>query len=344
MDQRPIRVACLGAGWAARNRHLPGLRDHGGYELVAVVDPNPGRAESLARELGVPRHFQASAVSELPVADELDAVVCATPPLEHAAVIADALDAGKHVLSDKPLAVGAEQCERLVDLAAQRGLALCAVLNFQFARSTRQAAAMIDRGELGRTVALWAIQLSNPRRRLPDWIDDLPLGLFYDESPHLLSLAQVLAPATLEPLSATVVPSTAGLGTPAHVSAQMVAAGVPVTLQMSFEAPLSEWHLVVLGERGFVAIDLFRDIAVSGPNDGPHQARQVARTSLATTLSHWRGYLRSGLGHARGRLRYGADEVYRRFHDAVHGREATGIEAVAGLEVARLQDWIIASA
>jgi hypothetical protein len=124
----------------------------------------------------------------------------------------------------------------------------------------------------------------------------------------------------------------------------MRAGDVPVSIQMSFEAPLSEWHVLVLGEHGFASIDLFRDIVVMGPNDGRHEAGQVARTSLAATLSHWRGYLRSGTGHVSGRLRYGADEVYRRFHDAVHGRPAPGIAAADALAIARVQDWVVDSA
>ena len=345
MDDRTIRVACLGAGWSTRNRHLPGMRAHGGYEITALVDPVPGRAAALAGAMGVAHHFEASAVSELPIASEIDAVVCAASPRAHAEVIADALRAGKHVLGDKPLTVGADECERVMALASERGLVLCTALNFQFARSVLETRRAIERGRLGKTRAVWAIQLSNPRRRLPEWYEDLPLGLFYDESPNLILLARTFAPAALEPLSATVVPRTTGSGnTPAHVSVQLHAGGVPVSIQMSFEAPLSEWHVLVLGESGFASIDLFRDIAVIGPNDGRHDAPQVARTSLATTLSHWRGYLHSGPGHLRGRLRYGADEVYRRFHDAVHGRPAEGIAAADGLAIARLQDWVVDSA
>ena len=335
MDDRTIRVACLGAGWSTRNRHLPGMRAHGGYEVTALVDPVPGRAAELAGAMGVPHHFEASAVSELPIASEIDAVVCAASPQAHAEVIADALRAGKHVLGDKPLTVGADECERVMALASERGLVLCTALNFQFARSVLETRRAIERGRLGKTRAVWAIQLSNPRRRLPEWYHDLPLGLFYDESPNLILLARTFAPAALEPLSATVVPGATDSGnTPAHVSAQLQAGGVPV----------SEWHVLVLGERGFASIDLFRDIAVIGRSDGRHDAPQVARTSLAATLSHWRGYLRSGPGHLRGRLRYGADEVYRRFHDAVHGRPAEGIAAADGLAIARLQDWVVDSA
>src|SRR3712207_3045275 len=136
------------------------------------------------------------------------------------------------------------------------------------------------------------MQMSNPKRRLPDWFDELPLGLFYDESPHLIYSARAAAGGVdLEALSATVHPSNLGHeNTPAQIDAQFRAGTVPVTLQMNFEAPLSEWHVAVMGDNGLGVVDLFRDIAVYTPNDNGHLAMDVIRSSVMATLTHWRGY------------------------------------------------------
>src|SRR5918992_857004 len=99
---RRLRVACFGAGWATCNRHVPAMQAHGGFDVVVIADPVPGRAEDAARRLGVPRHLEAGSVDELPV--EVDAVTCATPPLAHHPVARGALEAGCHVLCDKPIA------------------------------------------------------------------------------------------------------------------------------------------------------------------------------------------------------------------------------------------------
>jgi len=198
-------------------------------------------------------------------------------------------------------------------------------------------------GRLGATRAIWALQMSNPARRLPDWFDELPLGLFYDESPHLIYLARALAGGDLEPVSATVQPSTLGhANTPAQISAQMRCGTVPVSFEINFEAPLSEWHVMVLGERALATIDVFRDIAVLTPNDRGHLALDVLRTSAASSWHHWRGYVRSGLGHVRGRLLYGNDEVFARFHRAATtGAPAEGISAADALAVLRAQHWVL---
>ncbi|MEA2367357.1 MAG: scyllo-inositol 2-dehydrogenase [Thermoleophilaceae bacterium] len=340
---RTVRLALFGAGWAAGARHVPAMRAHGGFELVAVADVHGERAAALARSAGGAGHHAAAGVEDLPDLDAFDAVACATPPATHAAVVEGALRAGKHVLCEKPLAVGADEVERLEALACENGVVLAVVHNFQFARSATRARHWIDSGRLGAIRSLRALLLSSPSRRLPPWYEELPLGLFYDESPHAIALARHLTSAELEPVSASVV---GGDGvTPSQLDLSLNAAGVPVGLHMSFDSPVSEWHTMVLGERGVASVDLFRDIATFVPADGGHGPREVLRSSAAATAGHWAGYVRSGIGHLRGSLRYGADEVYARFHSAVvDGRRPEGIEASDAVAVARVQDWAVDAA
>lgn len=338
-----IALACFGAGWVTTHRHIPAMRRHGGFDVVAIADRRGERAREAATRVGVPHHEQAEGVDQLSVADRIQAVSCGTAPFAHHRVIRSALEAGKHAISEKPFTMTLAEGEELAALARERGLVLAVVHNFQFARSVAQLRGWLDSGRIGRVRAVWAVQLSNPARRLPDWFDELPFGLFYDESPHLIYTARALAGAELEPVSATVHPSTRGLeNTPAAIDVQMRAGEVPVSIQMNFEAPLSEWHVAVLGDRGLGAVDLFRDIAVFTPNDGGHRALQVLRTTASASWHHWRGYLRSGAGHVSGSLRYGNDEVFRRFHHAiVHGGRPAGIDADDALAVLRIQHWIL---
>ena len=162
-----------------------------------------------------------------------------------------------------------------------------------------------------------------PARRLPAWYDELPHGLFYDESPNLIALARLFAGGgETVPLSARVQPGRDGGRTPAQVEAALTAGDVALTLLMHFEAPVSEWHVVVVGDRALAIVDLFRDVAVFTPGDRRHLALDTLRTSAATTVGHWAGVTRSGVQRVRGRLRYGTDEVVAQFHAAVTGRAA----------------------
>jgi hypothetical protein len=120
---------------------------------------------------------------------------------------------------------------------------------------------------------------------------------------------------------------------------------VPVTFQFNFEAALSEWQVAVIGDDAIAVIDVFRDIAIRVPNDRQHRSLEVLRTSATATLQHWLGYLRSGPPHLQGRLLYGNDEVFRRFHDAVVSRtQPAAIGPDDALDVLRTQHWIVQAA
>jgi predicted dehydrogenase len=338
-----IRVASVGAGWVTRARHLPALRRSGAFEVVGIIDRHADRAEQTAASHRLPRWAVTDRL-EAPWLAEVDAVTIGTPPAAHFPLARAALAAGKHVLMEKPVALMPSEGEELERLARQQRRVLAIVHNFQFARSAEMLRRKIAGGSFGRVTSVCALQFSNPQRRLPPWYESLPWGLFYDESPHLLYLIRSFAgePTLLE---ASVVPSTTGGRTPAVVTARFDCRGVAASLYMNFEAPVSEWHLCIVGERRLAVLDVFRDILVEMPPDGGHLARDIMRTSACATISHWRGVVTSGLLLVRRRLLYGNEEVVRRFAAAVRGgAQPEGIDIADGLRVLRLQHAIMSVA
>ena len=334
-----LKVAVIGAGWVAGARHIPALRRSRRCEIVGVIDKHGDRAEALAR-----RYKLRNAADSLdaPWLAGADACTVAVSPMHHFTVVADLLERGKHVLMEKPMCATVAEGEKLVALADERRRVLAIVHNFQFARSVSQARASLAQGRWGRITALHGFQLSSPDRRLPTWFEQLPLGLFYDESPHLLYLLQAFA-GPLQVRRASQIASTRGAVTPAVLQVELDASGVPATLFMNFEAPISEWQLMVLTERGAALVDIFRDILIFVPHDGRHEARNVVRSSRSLLWGHASGFLRSGLRMLAGRLLYGNDEVVRRFLDAVEGKAPLrDIDGRSGLDVLRLQHRILA--
>jgi scyllo-inositol 2-dehydrogenase (NADP+) len=301
-----LTVVCAGAGWVTRNRHLPALRADSRVRPLGVVDRNPERAEAVAREFDLP-HFGAS-IDESWTA-EATCLAIGTPPLAHAALAEQALERGWHCLCEKPFVLPSALGRELVERAQRAGLVLGVVHNFQFTRSGARLFELAESGRLGRLETVYAFQLSNPRRRLPSWHRRLPGGLFTDESPHLLYLLYRLlgrlAPRTVDArLEGQEIRDLAV--TFEHES-------VWTSLSMSFNASVSEWQFVVVGERAVAALDLFRDLLVVVPNDGPHRAREILRTSASLVGGHLAGVASSGSRLVARRLLYGNDEVVRRF-------------------------------
>lgn len=337
-----LRVAVVGLGWVGTHRHLPWLRRSRSVEVVGVIDHNLARVDRAKTQFKIARATVAERPNEVPWLDEVDAVTIATPPATHAALATAYLRAGKDVLLEKPMAVDLAGARALKDLAEREGRILALVHNFQFARSSRDLQRLIRGGRLGDIKGLWGAQLSNPERRLPEWYETLPLGLFYDESPHFFYLVRSVLGAEPEIEYVQTVPGAAGRSTPASISLVMRAGSIPVQISMNFEAPVSEWHLTVIGSRALAVVDVFRDVLVVTRNDRQHLGRNILMTSADAVTGHLGGVARSGALNLLGRLAYGNDEVIARFVDACRTRTTPrDISAADGLEVVRLQHEVI---
>ncbi len=143
----PLRVGLIGAGGIARKVHSPGFMAQSNVELVAVADPEAGRAESLARDAEI--SVALTDFRDLVSRDDIDAVSIATPPVAHAETTIAALEAGKHVFCEKPMAMNAREATAMADAAnrAQRILAIDFQSRFEW--ETQQAREFVSRGLLG---------------------------------------------------------------------------------------------------------------------------------------------------------------------------------------------------
>ncbi|GAB3601675.1 Gfo/Idh/MocA family protein [Microbacterium tumbae] len=116
----PVRIGLIGAGRIAQAAHLPGLEKTDRLTLVSIFDPSPLLSSRVAERYGV---TSAPSLEEL-LADDIDAVVIATPDRFHHPLGMAALRAGKHVLVEKPLASTEVEAEEMAQLAAEHNLRL----------------------------------------------------------------------------------------------------------------------------------------------------------------------------------------------------------------------------
>lgn len=339
-----IRVAAIGLGWVAQHRHLPVMDRSDRFEVVGVIDRRPDRARAIAKARGYRHHACTDLLADIPWLDAVDAVTIATAPMAHYGLAAEALARGKHVLTEKPFTMTSAEGLDLLDRARAADRRLAIVHNFQFARSTKALFDDLAAGRLGAITGIDAVQFGNPGRRLPDWCEDLPFGLFYDESPHLLYLLRAVA-GDVTLARSFMVRSSTGLRTPARVEAWLQGGpgGCPVRLACNFESPVSEWYLMVAGSAAYGIVDIFRDIYVRLPNDGRHGTGKVLRTSWTATAQHWLQHVTSGIPHLAGRLNYGNGELFDRFARGIAGdsEAMTPISAQAAHSILTLQHAII---
>lgn len=141
-----LRIAILGCGAITKNRHLPTVLAHPELELVALVDTDIRRATSLARL----NHAECRIVSDYrSVLAEVDAIINALPNHLHAPVILDALNAGVHVLCEKPLATNSADARLCCELAAEKRRVLAVGMNRRFQPASSILHSILEEGLLG---------------------------------------------------------------------------------------------------------------------------------------------------------------------------------------------------
>jgi len=147
MNQPQLRVGVLGAGAWARAAHLPGYRRDPRCRIVAIADTVSDRAREAAREFDVP--VALADPGELIGRDDIDLVDVCTPSQTHFELAWRALEAGKHVLCEKPVAYDFRDTVRAADLARQKQLKTKVGLTFRYSPAVRYMRELVAGGFTG---------------------------------------------------------------------------------------------------------------------------------------------------------------------------------------------------
>lgn len=156
--EKPLGIGVVGAGMVGQVAHLANFSSIPGCRVVALAELRPRLGQLAARKFGVSKLYQSH--KELLADPEVEAVVVVTRPQAHGPIVLDALEAGRHVLSEKPMAHSVEQATRLVEAAARENLRYAVGYMKRYDAGTQQAKAMLDQfrqtGELGAIVLIRA--------------------------------------------------------------------------------------------------------------------------------------------------------------------------------------------
>jgi len=190
MTKSTLRVGIVGCGLVARV-HISAIRRIGNAEVVAVCDMNQGMAEEMARRFHIGSYY--ADLSELLSGAEVDVVHVTTPPQTHLSVCTQAMEAGCHVLVEKPMTLTVDDADKMIGTARAGKVRLCVVHNLQFASMVLKAKSMIAKGLIGNIVGM-NITDCVPRdghlmRNKQHWCHRLPGGIFGEMLPHPIYLA-----------------------------------------------------------------------------------------------------------------------------------------------------------
>ena len=146
-----IKVGVIGTGFIGP-AHIEALRRLGTVDVVALADVDEQTAAAKAKSLGIDRYY--GDYRKLLADKQLQSVHICTPNNLHYQMSKEALDAGKHVVCEKPLAMTAAEASELVKLAAKKGLVNAVHFNIRYYPLMRQVKLMVEKNEIGNIFAI----------------------------------------------------------------------------------------------------------------------------------------------------------------------------------------------
>jgi predicted dehydrogenase len=194
MTAGPVGVGVLGAG-VISDTYLENLSRFPDLRVVMVADLDTARAAAQAAKHGVPR---AGTSAELLADQDVEVVVNLTVPAAHVEVGLAALDAGKHVWAEKPLALDRESGRKLLDRAREKGLRVASAPDTVLGAALQTARRAVDAGRIGEPrTALALCQSPGPEswHPSPEFLFQTGGGPLLDMGPYYLTeLVQLLGP------------------------------------------------------------------------------------------------------------------------------------------------------
>ncbi len=328
MAKKTVRIALVGVGAAAQINHLPVLKKMEGVELVALCDRDPEKAARVAQKFGVPASY--NRFEELLADDSIDAVDITTPNYLHAPMAEAALDAGKHVLCERPLARSLAEATAMAKAAKKSDRLLMCALQHRFRPDAQLLRKFVDKGDLGQIFLAKGGWL----RQKTEWDSDewraqkraSGGGVVLDLGFQMIDLALwVLGDPQVASVTASVHRSRKDEVEDSATAFLRLASGATLTLELT-------WGLLM--EKDFAFLNLFGSggAALLNPfrvHKGMHGTLVNVTPTLETSRNQYRQSMEAQLGH---------------FMEAVRGAKSPMGLASEILPVMELMDAIYKSA
>lgn len=327
---RPLRVGIVGAGLMGQ-WHAHAARRAQGH-IVAIADRNLDAANRLAGMCG--GVAACADITELLSRVSCDLVHICTPIATHEQIAGIALEAGKHVLIEKPATPDAEGIQRLIQLAASRAVLICPVHQFVFQQGVMKARRLLDR--LGRVLHIEATfctagGVGRQERELDSIVAEI--------LPHPLSLAQVFLPGGVVPASWTKLRPRVG-----EFRAMTEVNGVTMSVMISLQARPTQCTLKIFGASGTIHLDLFHGYGFIEPGAVSKERKILRPFDLAARRLAAASINLGKRALSREPAYPGLTRLVVELYEAVRTGQRSPISPEAMLNVARVRDILMQDA
>lgn len=271
-----MKTGIVGCGQVAP-MHIRAVRQSGQAEIVGLCDMDESRARALGGKFGIP--YTCRDLGVLLSEQQPDVIHITTPPGTHAELTIQALEAGSHVLVEKPMCLSVSEADEMIAAAERSGAKLCVDHNYLFRPSVQKARSLVAAGEVGQVIYVDAYYnygregSYGGEEGQSHWAWRLPGGVFTNFLPHMLYL-QMEFLGSLESVAGIAAagnPDTPDGPTPDVSILLQGASGMAmntITLQIQ---PYAKF-LDIYGTRGIVHVDLANEICTVHKERGRSRA------------------------------------------------------------------------
>ena len=345
-------VCLVGAGNIA-NTHAAVLATLPSVAVSAVVDPNLGLAEAMAKSLGGAKAY-GKLEDALADRDFDRAHILVLPPL-HDPIATTLLNAGVSVLCEKPLAETSSECRALIDLAAEKGVALGVNQNFVFNPAFRKLLETVRAGKRGRLRHVNCIynmplrQLAG--RQMSHWMFDKPLNILLEQAVHPLSqiCALIGGVTQVAPLAANPIEFSPGLQLYHACNVNLQGENADAQMQFAVGREYPFWQITAVCDDGVIVADVLTNRChTNGRTRFPEFAdafftgRRAAKAIATESRENAADYLLSLL-----RVQERSEPFYvsmkgsiGAFHNALDAGRAPESDGAFGMELVRVCEAI----
>ena len=248
-----LRLGIVGCGRVTTMFHLRAIEVVEGVSVAAVADMDGSRMEEVRGKCGAARGYLE--LGELLADPDVDAVAINTPPRFHEDMVVEALEAGKHVLCEKPLSRSVEGCERIIEAQGDGGLVVMPLHNYGFTPALETAEKILEAGEIGGIRKVF-LSFDNNLRSYGSRTDfrlEERYAIVEDILPHVLSVVHVLVDSPLSVRDA--LGWSRSYKVVDNLSVSMRAGVVDVECDMNWTSLIPRFSIDVEGDGGSLSME-----------------------------------------------------------------------------------------
>jgi predicted dehydrogenase len=342
------RIAIAGCGWISRLKYLPILQQKlkNRANIVAICDLDDKSLKSVASTFGITKTY--TELSQMITQEKPDAVVVCTPPGTHARLVTTALEAGTHVLVEKPMALTPEDCQKMIDTSITAEKRLGVMHNQIFNPAFDKTCSLVSQGTIGRFLGMRIFLMTSVHdmtKYQDHWAHKLPGGMAGETAPHAvyMSLAFLQNVRSVE------------VRVKKHLHQYPWSVGEDVRFDLIADNGFSSVTLVygsdqtaaevdIFGTEGYLKVDLQSRIVVKHNRpqmDQSISAMVVTRSVLASAYQTLKSFAGNGLRYAFSKELDGHYLGIQQFLDFLDGKSGFPATGDKGKEVQEVMGMIV---